>query len=63
VMCEPALSHFCMCCITGGLPVLVGFLEEDYSKSQILVFNAIDCIRHVFEINVSCCFAALCSTS
>jgi hypothetical protein len=37
----------------GGLPILIGFLQEDYNASKRLVKNAIDCIRHVFDITVS----------
>lgn len=36
-----------------GLPVLVSFLLEDYHSSKTLVWNAIDCCRHVFDITTS----------
>jgi len=36
-----------------GLPVLVSFLMEEYSLSKTLVWNSIDCIRHVFDITTS----------
>ena len=36
-----------------GLPVLVELLEEDYKSSYLLIFNAIDCIRHVFDITTN----------
>ncbi len=29
------------------------FFEEPYSESRNLVFNAIDCVRHVFDINTN----------
>eukprot|EP00457_Paulinella_chromatophora_P000887 gb/GEZN01000888.1/.p1 GENE.gb/GEZN01000888.1/~~gb/GEZN01000888.1/.p1 ORF type:complete len:1118 (-),score=151.66 gb/GEZN01000888.1/:33-3386(-) len=37
----------------GGLPCLVNFLHEDYGLSRTLVWNSIDCIRHVFDITTS----------
>eukprot|EP00808_Paulinella_micropora_P021792 g56479.t1 len=37
----------------GGLPCLVNFLHEDYLQSKTLVWNSIDCIRHVFDITTS----------
>jgi Protein kinase domain len=37
----------------GGLPPLVGFLEEPYPEGRALIFNAIDCIRHVFELSTN----------
>ena len=36
----------------GGLPVLVSFLQEDYLASKQLAWNAVDCVRHVFDITV-----------
>jgi len=34
----------------GGLSVIVSFLKEPYLTNKTLVWNAIDCIRMVFEI-------------
>lgn len=53
------VRHFCyasdftrkMFIACGGLPVLVGFMEELYETNKTLVFNAIDCIRHVFDVS------------
>lgn len=39
--------------LTYVVQVLVGFMEEPYEESKTLVFNAIDCIRHVFEITAN----------
>lgn len=36
-----------------GLPVLLSFLEENYEHNKTLMWNAIDCIRHVFEITTN----------
>lgn len=37
----------------GGLPILVGFMEESYQESKDLIFKAVDCIRHVFDISTN----------
>lgn len=37
----------------GGIPALVVFLKEDYKESKELVLNAIDCMRHIFDITTS----------
>lgn len=36
-----------------GLPVLLSFLEENYEHNKTLMWNSIDCIRHVFEITTN----------
>eukprot|EP01006_Ploeotia_vitrea_P036616 TRINITY_DN66042_c10_g1_i2.p2 TRINITY_DN66042_c10_g1~~TRINITY_DN66042_c10_g1_i2.p2 ORF type:complete len:533 (+),score=325.32 TRINITY_DN66042_c10_g1_i2:48-1646(+) len=57
------VRHFCyasdftrkMFIACGGLPVLVNFMDEQkkYPKDRDLVYNAIDCIRHVFDITTN----------
>jgi len=53
------VRHFChandftrkMFIACGGLPTLVGFLEESYDTNSSLIFNSIDCILHVFQVS------------
>ena len=55
------VRHFCyasdftrkMFIACGGLPILVGFMMEPYASNRTLVFNAIDCTRHVFDISTN----------
>jgi serine/threonine protein kinase len=55
------VRHFCyvsdftrrMFIACGGLPVLVEFLHEAYEFNQTLVWNAVDCVRHVFDITTN----------
>lgn len=58
--CSPRLPSWlivlCTLVFAGGLPVLVSFLQEDYLHCKTLIWNAIDCIRHVFDITVRTLF-------
>ena len=37
----------------GGLPVLVTCLQMRYTDNRVLIFDAIDCIRHVFDVSTN----------
>lgn len=44
---NPQVTQMFIAC--GGLPVLVGFLFEDYELNRLLVRNALDCVEHILR--------------
>jgi hypothetical protein len=52
-LCSTSDSSRKMFVSCGGVPALVGFLYEDLASNRLLLLNAVDCIRHIFDISSS----------